>query len=205
MSPVGAEAPRERRMRLATLLMIVVAVLAGVILGLLVTIGSLDPDTRGVTAGAWRTVPRDGSGQADPYTLAANARAGLLPLGEAEGLSFIARIDDSGGALDGTCDYTLEGPMPPARFWTLSLLDLAGFPVEDPARRYGFTSAEVLRLDKTPVTIMVSPQARAGNWLPSGARRRFVLMLRLYDTSLTAGGTDFAKLRMPTLARGACS
>ena len=205
MSPIEAEAPREGRMRLATLLKIVVAVLAGMILGLLVTIRSLDLDTRGVTAGPWRTMPRDGSGQADPYTLAANARAGLLPLGEAEGLSFIARIDDSGGALDGTCDYTLEGPMPPARFWTLSLLDPAGFPVEDPARRYGFTSAEVLRLDKAPVTIVVSPQARAGNWLPSGAGRRFVLMLRLYDTSLTAGGTDFGALRMPTIERGACS
>ena len=94
--------------------------------------------------------------------------------------------------------------MPPARMWTLSLLDPAGFPVEDPARRYALTSAEVLRFDKVPMAITISPEARAGNWLPSGARRRFVLMLRLYDTSLTAGGTDFAALRMPSLDRGAC-
>lgn len=192
-------------MRLSALVRIVVAVLAGVMLGLLVTIRSLDLDTRGVTAGAWRATPRDGSGQADPYALAANARAGLLPLGESEGLSFVARTDDRGGPLDGACDYTLRGPMPPARFWTLSLLDLGGYPVEEPARRYGFTSVEVLRLDKAPMTIVVSPEARAGNWLPTAATPRFVLMLRLYDTSLTAGGTDFRALRMPTIERGTCS
>ncbi len=205
MSDPQAELLRDSRMRLSTLLKIVVAVLAGVILGLLVTIRSLDLDTRGIVAGAWRTTPRDGSAQVDPYALAANARAGLLPLGESEGLSFVARADDRGGALDGSCDYTLVGPMPPARYWTLSLLDPAGFPVQDPARRYGFTSAEVLRFDKTPTTIVVSPQARAGNWLPTGIKGPFVLMLRLYDTSLTAGGTDFTTLRMPTIERGTCS
>ena len=205
MSLVRAEPPRDGRMRLSTLLKIVVAALAGVVLGLLATIASLDLDSRGVAAGPWRTTPREGSDQVDPYGLAANARAGLLPLGDSEGLSFVARTDDRGGTLDGACDYTLEGPMPPARFWTLSLLDPAGFPVEDPAKRYGFTSAEVLRLDKAPVAIVVSPQARAGNWLPTGAKRRFVLMLRLYDTGLTAGGIDFGTLRMPTIERGACS
>ena len=192
-------------MRLATLLQIVVAVMAGVVLGLFVTMASLDLDTRGVTAGVWRTTPRDGSGQVDPYALAANARAGLLPLGESEGLSFVARTDERGSALEGACDYTLDGPMPPARFWTLSLLDPAGFPIENAARRYGFTSAEVLRLGQRPLTIAMAPQARSGNWLPSGAKGRFVLMLRLYDTSLTAGGTDFATLRMPTIKRGSCA
>lgn len=192
-------------MRLTTLLKIVLAVLAGVVLGLLVTISSLDLDARGVVAGAWRTAPRDGSGHVNPYALAANARAGLLPLGESEGLSFVARADDGGGALDGSCAYTVKGPMPPARYWTLSLLDGAGFPVADPAKRFGFTSAEVLRFDRTPVTITVSPQARAGNWLPTGGKRRFVLMLRLYDTSLTGGGTDLGALRMPSIERGSCT
>ena len=64
-------------MRLPTLLKIVVAVLAGVILGLIVTIRSLDLETRGIVAGVWRTIPREGSAQIDPYALAANARAGL--------------------------------------------------------------------------------------------------------------------------------
>ena len=43
--------------------------------------------------------------------------------------------------------------MPQARYWTLSLLDPAGFPVADPAERYGFTSAEVLRNVDAPVAI----------------------------------------------------
>ena len=95
--------------------------------------------------------------------------------------------------------------MPSARFWTVSLLDPAGFPIDDPARRYGFTSAEVLRLDRQPVTITLAPEPRAGNWLPTSFGRSFVIMLRLYDTSLTGGGTDFAILKMPSIERVSCS
>lgn len=195
---------RDDRLRLSTLLRIVIAVLIGIILGLLVTIRSLDLASRGTLVGTWRTAPRDGSGRVGPYGLAAVSRAGLLPLGESEGLSFVARTDSGGATLDGRCGYTVEGPMPPARFWTLSLLDPAGFPLANPAERFAFSSAEVLRYDKVPVAVTISPEARTGNWLPTGTQDRFVLMLRLYDTSLTSGGTDFSSLKMPTIARGAC-
>lgn len=200
----SADGERGDRLRQSTLLRIVIAVLVGIIAGLLVTIRSLDLASRGTLVGAWRTAPRDGSGRVGPYALAAVSRAGLLPLGESEGLSFVARADSGGTMLEGRCSYTVKGPMPPARFWTLSLLDPAGFPLANPAERYAFTSAEVLRFEKIPVAVAVAPDARSGNWLPTGTRDRFVLMLRLYDTSLTAGGTDFSSLKMPAIERGDC-
>ncbi len=203
MRAVVVEA-REGLSALSTLLKIVVAVLCGVLLGLAFTINSLDPDRRGVTVGPWRSVPRDSGGDIDPYTLASDARAGLLPLGSAEGLSLVASTDTKGAPLESRCDYFVEGPMPPARYWTLSLLDPSGYPIANPANRYGFTSAEVLRFNGESAKIVVSARARSGNWLPVGRARGYVLMLRLYDTSLSSGRTSFDKVRMPPITRGAC-
>ena len=94
--------------------------------------------------------------------------------------------------------------MPPARDWTLSLLDTQGFPIVNAANRYGFTSAEVLRFGSRPATIVVSSHARSGNWLPLGQARDYVLMLRLYDTGLGAGRESLTKIKMPTIRRIGC-
>lgn len=186
------------------LMRLVVAVFVGVLLGLGLTIRSLDLDQRGVSVGAWRSTPRDGSGEVDPYALAANARAGLLPLGAAEGLTFVARTDDAGDAFRSNCDYVLKGPMPSARFWTVSLLDDEGFPIANAADRYGFTSADILRFVGDPAVIRVAPTARSGNWLPSGKARTYLLMLRLYDTGLSTGHADLAEAHLPHIAKAAC-
>ncbi len=189
---------------MATLLRIVVMGVLGVLLGLLVTIAMLDPDARGVAAGPWRGAPRDGTVDVDPYALATIARAGLLPLGAAEGLTFRAAHDSAGTRLSADCDYVVTGPMPTARFWTLSALTPDGAPMANPAERYGFTSAEVLWRDKQPIEITVSDHARAGNWLPVPSGARFVLMLRLYDTSLSAANTTFTAAILPAVTRIGC-
>ena len=196
---------RGNLLTLAGLSRTVGAVLVGVLLGLAVTISSLDLDNRGLKAGVWRSTPRDGSGDIDPYALAANARAGLLPLGTAEGLTFLATTDDAGRTLEVRCDYVVKGPMPPTRYWTLSLLDGKGFPIANAAQRYGFTSSEVLRLGDESARISISARARSGNWLPVGDISTYTLMLRLYDTSLsTTGRTSFENVKMPSIKRTAC-
>jgi hypothetical protein len=188
----------------ATLFKILVMGLLGVLLGLLVTIGMLDPDARGLTAGPWRGAPRDGTVDVDPYALATIARAGLLPLGAAEGLTFLAASDSAGARLSASCDYAVTGPMPTARYWTLSALTPEGAPMANPAERYGFTSGEVLWQDKRPVAITVSDHARAGNWLPVPSETRFVLMLRLYDSSLSAADTTFTAATLPAVIKLGC-
>ena len=196
---------RDTFLNLAGLFRTVGAVLVGVLLGLAFTIHSLDLDNRGLPAGAWRSTPRDGGGDIDPYALAANARAGLLPLGTAEGLSFLATTDDAGRTLSSRCEYVIKGPMPSARYWTLSLLDPQGFPIANAANRYGFTSSETLQLGSDAVAIAVSTNARSGNWLPVGRAGDYTLMLRLYDTSLsTTGRTTFENVRMPSIKQSGC-
>ncbi len=187
------------------LVKIVAAVLAGVFLGLVITIHTLDTGAHTVVAGPWQGAPRNGTFDVDPYTLASDERSGALPLGVAEGLSFVARTDSDGRAFTPSCDYIVKGTMPQARFWTLSLLDTAGFPVADPAGRYGFTSAEILRQTDTPVAITISPEARSGNWLPTGHAGSYLLLLRLYDSGLSTTGTVFESADMPSIAKAGCS
>lgn len=189
---------------MATLIKIVIAVCLGVLLGLVITIHTLDQANRNVVAGPWHAEAAQGAGEIDPYALAANARSGLLPLGAAEGLSFVASSDTKGGALSGRCEYAITGPVPPTRFWTLSLLTPDGFPVANAAARTGFTSAELLRMADEPFEITVAPEARSGNWLPTGGARQYVLMLRLYDTGLSTVGTVLEAAAMPKIRRVAC-
>ena len=189
---------------MATLLKIVATGTVGVLLGLLVTIATLSPDARGLVAGPWRGSLRDGTVDVDPYTLASIDRSGTLPLGAAEGLSFVAAKDSAGASLSPTCDYAVTGAMPAARFWTLSALTPDGFAIPNPARRYGFTSAEILRQSQEPLLITVATEARSGNWLPIGTAAPYVLSLRLYDTGLSAAGSILDATTLPQIQKLRC-
>ena len=186
------------------LLQVAAAVFVGVVLGLVYPSLSLNGD-HGLVSGPWHGIPREGPQEVDPYALAAIARDSLLPLGAAEGLSFVAADDDRGDRLSTACDYVVKGPMPAARYWTLTLLNASGFPIANPASRYGFTSGEVLRFNDEPATVAVSSQPRSGNWLPIGkGASDFVLMLRLYDTGLSTIGTSLSAMTMPSIVKQAC-
>ena len=141
----------------------------------------------------------------DPYANAAIARSAELPLGSAEGLSFVARSDSSGAPLLPNCDYTVSGTVPPTRYWTLTLVSPKGFLIDNKARRFGFTSAEVVRNADGAFTIVVARTARPGNWLPVGDARDYVLMLRLYDTLLDFGTTKVGADALPKIIRGRCA
>lgn len=154
--------------------------------------------------GPWNVATHSGTPDADPYARANLERSGEIPLALGEGLQFIARADDSGAALDSTCRYRVGARTPPARYWTLSLTDAEGFPLDNPAQRYGFRSSEILWAANGEFHIAVAASAQPGNWLPSGGSRNFSLVLRLYDSpvSATAGGIEPSAL--PTIAREAC-
>src|SRR5262249_5679799 len=73
--------------------------------------------------GAWTARPKTGTADIDPYSRAAIARSGALPVAIGDGVAFVARTDDSGRTLDGRCDMVLSGTTPAARFFTLTLYD----------------------------------------------------------------------------------
>ena len=97
---------------------------------------------------------------------------GELPLELADGLAFVATADDAGRALDGRCDIRIQGRLPPARLWTLTVYDGRGRLIDNAAERYAYTSAEVVWNADRAVEIVLAPRARGGNWLPTGGRDR---------------------------------
>lgn len=166
-------------------------------------LSGLSPFDR-VRLGPWELEAHAGSVDVDPYTLARLGRSGEIPLAIGEGLQLIARVDDAGRRLDSRCTYNVGPRVPAARYWTLSVIDPQGWPIENPAERYGFRSSELLRAGDGSFVITVAADVQPGNWLPVGRPGPFALALRLYDTPLgaTAGAID--KGTAPRVARVGC-
>ncbi|MBV9290400.1 MAG: DUF1214 domain-containing protein [Hyphomicrobiales bacterium] len=158
----------------------------------------------GVRLGPWEVTPGGAAAQTDVYAHASLERSGELPLAVGEGLQLIAREDDDGRPLDGRCVYRVGARAPAARYWTLSLVSPEGFPVENPAQRYGFRSSEILRAANGSFAVAVSQAPQAGNWLPVGRPGRFALALRLYDSPLAATVGDIDKEAAPKVTRIGC-
>ena len=180
--------------------------LLGLALGLLASayaLSRLSPFDR-VRLGPWELEAHAGSTDVDPYTLARLGRTGEMPLAVGEGLQMVASVDDDGRALDYRCVYKVGPRAPAARYWTLSLVDPDGWPVDNLARRYGFRSSEIMRAGNGDFTVTVAADVQPGNWLPIGTRGPFALALRLYDTPLgaTAGAIDISAV--PRVTRVGC-
>jgi hypothetical protein len=216
----AADASRGLSRGTVNLAFAVWALALGAVLGL----GSADWATRGsypfgaTRIGLWRTWPRAGATDADPYTRAINARQGEIPLAPGEGLRLVAETDADGRALDPACTYRVGGRTPPARAWTLTVVpdpapraSEGGGPAAAGERRSAFTSTEILREADGRFTVALSPDVQAGNWLPSpldatgrpasGMR----LVLRLYDTPAAANVGTLEPGLVPGIVRTGCA
>jgi hypothetical protein len=158
----------------------------------------------GVTLGSWTAWPKVGTPGIDPYARAMVARSGELPIGSGDGVAFYARADDAGRLLDGRCDVLLSGITPQARYWTVTLYDPEGRLVANSVQRHGFTSQEIIRRADGSFEITAGPRARPGNWLPTGAVERYVLVLRLYDTPIGVATRTGRDAPMPSIAQRGC-
>ena len=157
-----------------------------------------------LSIGSWTAWPKSGTVDADPYARASIARTGRLPMALGDGVSFSARTDDSGRALDGRCNVLISGVTPAARFWTLTLYNVNGELVANSVGRYGFTSEEIVRNADGSFVIDVAPRAYPGNWLPTGGVERYELVLRFYDTAIGVATRASREVPMPAIATRGC-
>ena len=144
--------------------------------------------------GAWSVAPSSGGADVDPYSRARLARTGAVPLGLAEGLALSTRTDRAGRPLTGACRYRLDGPLPPARHWSVWVEPRS----DDPARPSALGERDVVRGRDGGFAIALSRGVRPGNWLavPEGP---FTLRLALYDTTATrTGGASTLATSVPT-------
>jgi hypothetical protein len=184
----------------ATLATLAIGLLGGLWLSASLLDAAAMPGT--VHAGGWKSWPRAGAPDADPYARALHARRGDVPLAPAEGLALHADSDSEGRPLTAACAYQLVGPMPQARIWTLAAYLPDGSLPKNPSGRVAFTSAEAVGGGDAGVWIAREP--RPGNWLPLGAADRFVVALRLYDSPLASVTAALDGARLPRLQRMEC-
>lgn len=157
-----------------------------------------------VTIGRWTAFPEIGTPDADPYAKARIAREGVLALGRAEGLTFVAQRDSAGDRLDRQCRYTVEGPVPPARFWTIYAADASEAIIEtDKLRPSALHSYQLLRRPDNSVAISVSANPSPGNWLALSGAGAMSLVLTFYDTPI-ASSTGVADIVLPDIINAGC-
>jgi hypothetical protein len=162
-----------------------------------------------VTRGSWTSWPQAGGKDIDPYTRAVFASNRELPTAGENVVVFSASTDDEGQALRANCTYRVRGKAPPAQYWTLNLyLDSKKAPIQNKAKRSGFSSSEVLYRADSSFEISIARAASPENWIPIpadiGNDEALRLFMRFYDTPVSFG-RDASTADMPLIVRGSCS
>lgn len=155
--------------------------------------------------GAWSAIANEGGPDVDAYALAALAHRGEAPLSIADGLAFRTTEDDEGNPLSGACSYVISGTVPPVRVWSLAAFDANGQPFANPARRFGYSSADAMRDGDGKIRVALSADAQPGDWIPvSPGAKPVTLELRLYDTTAAAISGGRSAPDLPAITRTGC-
>ncbi|CAN5799069.1 DUF1214 domain-containing protein [soil metagenome] len=154
--------------------------------------------------GPWTTGGDFGTAQASAHTRAVVALRGLLALPATEARYYTAAVDDAGRPLEGRCRYVINGGGLPAKWWSLTLYDRAGYLVANQPGVYSVGSAGMPLSEQAHWTIAVAPQRQAGHWLPTGGIDRFELTLRAYLPD-DGGKGNFTQAQLPGIVREACA
>jgi hypothetical protein len=157
-----------------------------------------------ITVGAWTAFPDIGTSDADPYSKARVSREGVLALGRAEGLAFVAERDSAGEPLRRECAYTIDGSFPIARFWTLYAADHS-LDVIDTGKPRPATlqSYQILRRPDNTALISIGNRPSLGNWLYTQGAGPMYFVLTFYDTPI-ASSTGLSDITLPQIVRTGC-
>ena len=153
--------------------------------------------------GAWVAWTSAGRADADPYTRAHFIRRGMLPVSSALALTMEAVLDNEGQRLHSSCEYLIEGEEPLSRFWSISVFDEQGRLIPNPADRYSYNSATLLRSPGGRFSIALARSARPGNWLPTGGAGRVSLVLTV-EEQRDGGPPSMQAWLPPAIRRVSC-
>ncbi len=158
-----------------------------------------------VRIGPWLTYPDRADENADPYSKARMAREGIIALGNAEGMEFLAAKDSAGASLERSCSYRIEGQVSQARFWTIYAAGENGRPIapKGSGTAAAFHSRQLLRRPDGSFVLHFGAEPQPGNWAMVDGSGAMELMLTLYDTPIsTASG--IAETILPVIVRESC-
>lgn len=184
---------------------VALAVLAGALIGAGWAVQTVRSGALGdqIQNGAWQTGRDVGSKDADIRLRAIVALRGLLALPATEARYFTAGVDDEGVMLSGKCSYRVTGKALPARWWSLTLYDKAGYLIANEQNRWSIGQAG----GTDNWQVVIAPKAPAGvddaAWIPTGTDKPFELTLRTYrPKGLLA--SDPGKAQLPNIEKLEC-
>ncbi len=188
-----------------TLLKWLGVVLAGIALGSGLAIWQIRSSGLGqdIRVGPWTTGSDIGTADADAKTRAIVALRGLLALPKQEARYFTARTDSAGAPLSGKCSYSVSGGAMEARWWSVTLYDREGWLIPNRWNRHSIGSA-AMPDGAIPWQFMISPDERAGAWVPTATEGAFELTLRTYRPRGTLAA-DPGRVTLPTITKGECA
>jgi hypothetical protein len=159
------------------------------------------------TQGVWVSWPTAGRPDTDPYTRAHNVRLGLLPFNPSLALTYHARIDDEGGRIHSSCDYRISLDGLDAAWWSLAVFDDAGNVIRNPAQRYAYNAATIVREIDGKVEVVLARDARPGNWLPTAGAGNITLALTIQDPRWTQQSLEDQQKQkvLPVVRKVGCS
>lgn len=145
--------------------------------------------------GPWAIWIKEGTTDADPYTLAHTARLGTVPITAASQLTFTATRDSAGSRISGDCTYEITGYAFSAVWWNLAAFKSGGEVVESKTGRSSLASTNILTAPDGRFVMRLSPDVQPGNWIPAERGRRIYLRLNilrpLNPDALLQSGSEF--------------
>ena len=130
--------------------------------------------------GPWHRWILAGSADADPYTRAHFDRAGWLPLDANAAIYYTATRDGGGEPMYSDCEYTVSGPAPVARRWTVVAYDMNGQLLDPGAGLAAISSDTAVPGPGGSVSIHVAQMPSSGNWLSVSGATRMQLVMTLF-------------------------
>jgi hypothetical protein len=134
-----------------------------------------------IVNGAWNANRHMEMGK-DRLLTARIATAATFALDPSEAVYMVADGDSERRKFDAAYDYVIEGNAAwlNARYWSITLYAPDFFLVPNDEGRFSFNMMNTTMADDGSFRIVISPQQRDGDWLPSVQEGAFYLLLRLY-------------------------
>ena len=159
---------------------------------------------QGESYAGWSGNSVTGSADADPWTRARVAVAGLLALTKEHAIYFTRNTDGSGARLREDCRYRVSGGAMPARWWSVTVYAADNYLPLNNDDALSFDATEVQSDPDGNWTAILAPsQPESGAWASTRKAGEFDITLRLYQPDAKAQA-DYGSIPMPKVERLEC-
>jgi hypothetical protein len=158
----------------------------------------------GQQSGTWQRLSKIGQLNIDPYMRAFAFISGQLPIGSAEGQTYLASKDSDNRPLNALCNYSVEGEIPAARLFTLHAETLERQTIVASAPLQSALHSDQLLFQSNTYMIHIGSKAQPDNWLALQATGEFLLVLTYYDVAVINDDTGNST-RLPRIVKGRCA